>query len=382
MKLYIASSLLLALAIDQTVAFTSPAAKLSFHRVGVQRMTASHLYSLQTPEEQKVADNEIDRLRSMAQKLRAEAAALEAERAQELAQVAESAFRKFDTNQDGEISLEELKAGLEKAFKMELDDKRVQQLMEDFDVSGDGKLQLDEFVGVDKFRNKLEMLVREEKQMALDAKKTAKLEAEMAKLAEARLSLINEKEPTSTDKILSVLPYLFPLLDSLQFGRFLLVENSENPFVIILGLLYTLYRSIPLSGLVAYFALTFLSSNLNLNRLVRFNMQQAIFVDIALFIPGLLVAATGLLASGAGFELPTGVTELGSDVVFGAVLLTVAYASVSSALGITPNKIPFISQRVEDRMPTIDMFDESGKFIPREVRNEKKDGEKKDDKRD
>jgi hypothetical protein len=111
-------------------------------------------------------------------------------------------------------------------------------------------------------------------------------------------------------------------------------------------------------------------------------MQQAIFVDIALFIPGLLVAATGLLASGAGFELPTGVTELGSDVVFGAVLLTVAYASVSSALGITPNKIPFISQRVEDRMPTIDMFDESGKFIPREVRNEKKDGEKKDDKRD
>jgi hypothetical protein len=345
-------------------------------------MTASHLYSLQTPEEQKVADNEIDRLRSMAQKLRAEAAALEAERAQELAQVAESAFRKFDTNQDGEISLEELKAGLEKAFKMELDDKRVQQLMEDFDVSGDGKLQLDEFVGVDKFRNKLEMLVREEKQMALDAKKTAKLEAEMAKLAEARLSLINEKEPTSTDKILSVLPYLFPLLDSLQFGRFLLVENSENPFVIILGLLYTLYRSIPLSGLVAYFALTFLSSNLNLNRLVRFNMQQAIFVDIALFIPGLLVAATGLLASGAGFELPTGVTELGSDVVFGAVLLTVAYASVSSALGITPNKIPFISQRVEDRMPTIDMFDESGKFIPREVRNEKKDGEKKDDKRD
>jgi hypothetical protein len=314
----------------------------------------------------------------MAQKLRAEAVALEAERAQELTAIAESAFRKFDTNQDGDISLDELKAGLEKSFKMELPDKRVQQLMEGFDVSGDGKLQLDEFVGVDKFSNKLEMLNREEKQMAKDSKKAAQMESERAQLAEARLSLLNEGEPTTTDKIVSVLPYLFPLLDSLQFGRFLLAENSDNPVVGILGLLYTVYRSIPLSGFLAYLALTFLSSNLSLNRLVRFNMEQAVFVDIALLLPGLLAAATGLIASGTGLELPPGVTELGSDVAFGAVLLTIAYASVSSALGITPDKIPFISQAVKDRMPTIDMFDESGRFSPPEMR----DGDKEDDKRD
>jgi Ca2+-binding EF-hand superfamily protein len=39
---------------------------------------------------------------------------------------------------------------------MELLDKRAQQLMEGFDVSGDGKLQLDEFVSVDKFVDTLE----------------------------------------------------------------------------------------------------------------------------------------------------------------------------------------------------------------------------------
>ena len=383
MKLYIASSLLLALATDQTVAFTSLAftspatTKLSFQnsRVGVQRMPTSHLYSQPTPVEKRAASDEVERFKSMAQKLRAEAAALEDDRVQERAAISESAFRKFDTDQDGEISLDELKAGLEKAFKMELPDKRIQQLMEGYDVSGDGKLQLDEFVSVNKFGNKLEMLNREEKQMALDSKKAAQIEAEKALLAETRLSLMNEGEPTTTDKIVSALPYLLPLLDSLQFGRFLLAEHSDNPVVGILGLLYTVYRSIPLGGLLAYLGLNFLTSNLKLNKLVRFNTQQAVFVDIALFVPSLLAAATGFIASGAGFEVSAGVTELGSDAVFGAVVLAIAYASVSSALGITPDKIPFISQAVEDRMPSIDMFDENGRFSPPEMR----DGEKKDD---
>jgi hypothetical protein len=377
MKLYIASSLLLiALTSDQTVAFTSPAftspatTKLSFqHRVGVQRMPTSHLYSQPTPVEKNAASDEVERLKSMAQKLRAEAAALEGDRAQELAAISESTFRKFDTNQDGEINLNELKAGLEKTFKMELPDKRVQQLMEGFDVSGDGKLQLDEFVSVNKFGNKLEMLNREEKQMALDSKKTAQKEAEMALLAETRLGLMNEGEPTTTDKIVSSLPYLLPLLDSLQFGRFLLAQNQDNPVVNILGLLYTVYRSIPLGGLLAYLGLNYATSNLSLNKLVRFNTKQAVYVDIALFFPGLLAAATGFIATNAGFEIPQGVTELGSDAVFGAVLLAIAYASVSSALGITPDKIPFISQAVEDRMPTIEML-------------ERRDAEKTDDKRD
>jgi hypothetical protein len=239
-----------------------------------------------------------ERLKSMAQKLRTEAAALEDEedeRAQELTAIAESAFRKFDMNQDGGISL-----------------------------------------------NK------------------------------TRMSLINEGEPTTTDKIVSVLPYLLPLLDSLYFGRFKLAENSDNPIVGILGLLYTAFRTIPLSGLLVYLGLNFLTSNLRLNKLVRFNTQQAVVVDIALFLPSLLAAATGFVASSAGFELPPGVTELGSDAVFVAVILAIGYASISSALGITPDEIPFISQA------TIDMFDENGRFSPPELR----DGERKDDKGD
>jgi hypothetical protein len=153
--------------------------------------------------------------------------------------------------------------------------------------------------------------------MAKDSKKAAQMEAEMAQLEGARLSLMNKREPTTADKIVSALPYLLPLLDGLKFGRFLLAENSDNPVVGILGLLYTVYRSIPLSGFLAYLALNFLSSNLSLNRLVRFNMQQAMFVNIALFLPGLLAVATSFIASGTGFEIPQGVTELGSNFFLG-----------------------------------------------------------------
>lgn len=340
--------------------------------------SASQLFASHTPEEQMVADQEIERLKSMAQKLRAEAAALEAQRAQEMSVAIESAFRKFDTDKDGAISFEELKAGLEKSLKMELPEQRVRKLMQDFDVSGDGKLQQAEFVGVEQFRNRLEQLIQDEKMQAREAAKAAQQEAEMAKLAEARLNILNDKEPTTRDKILSVLPYLFPLMDSLQFGRFLIVENPDNPVVIGLALLYALYRSIPFSGFVAFLTLNILSGNPGINRLIRFNMQQAIFLDIALFFPGLLGALLGLIASGAGLQVPSIVAELGSDLIFGTLLLTVAYASISSLLGITPNKIPGVSQAVEDRMPSVDMFDDQGRFIPRQMREQKDDDEKKD----
>ena len=106
-------------------------------------------------------------------------------------------------------------------------------------------------------------------------------------------------------------------------------------------------------------------------------MQQAIFLDIALFFPGLLAAAYGLITASAEIRMPAIFTELGSDLIFGLLLLTVAYCTVSSLLGKTPNKVPLISQAVEDRMPTIDMFDDSGRFIPKEMRENKDDEEEK-----
>lgn len=315
------------------------------------------------------SDDEIERLREMAAKLRAEAAVLEAEQSQAMADAAERAFAKFDTNQDGEISLDELKAGLEKSFKTELSDKRVEQLMRDFDKSEDGKLQRDEFVTLEVFRSRLDALAREEKDAARKAKEEAKREQDALALIQAQLELINDKEPSNSDKILSTLPYLFPLLDGLQFARFLIFANPNNPVSLILTLVYGVYRLIPFGGLIAFFALSFLSGNPRINRLVRFNMQQAIFLDIALIFPGVIGALFEVLGGG---KTPPALLELGSDAMFAALIVTLGYCVVSSLLGVTPNKIPFISEGVEARMPTVDMFDAEGRFDPTRRGDDKK----------
>lgn len=329
------------------------------------------------------ADDEIERLKSMAAKLRADAAKLEAEKAQQLADAAEKAFNKFDTNQDGEISLQELKAGLEKELKIDLSEKRVQELMKEFDASGDGALQLDEFVAIDQFRNKLEALSREEKRLAAEAKKMAQKEAEIAALAQAKIAILNDGKPTMSDKFLSILPYLFPLLDGVQYGRYILADDgaASNPFVIILAVLYSLYKVIPFSGFAAFLALQFLGGNPSINRLIRYNMQQAILLDIALFFPGLISLLFGGLLNSANVQLPGILSVISSDAIFVSLLAVLGYCTVSSLLGQEPNKVPLISKAVDDRMPTVDMldFDSEGNIFARR-KDDEDDDKKKDEK--
>jgi Chloroplast import apparatus Tic20-like len=168
------------------------------------------------------------------------------------------------------------------------------------------------------------------------------------------------------------------LLDGIQFGKFLIVDNAENPASLVLAVCYGLYRSIPFGGFIAFIALNFLSGNPTINRLIRFNMQQAIFLDIALFFPGLIGALATLVAPGS---IPVSLSAVGSNVIFVTLLIVLAYTTISSLLGITPNKIPLISENVENRMPTVDMFDAKGNFLPRAER-EKKREKKRDENKD
>jgi hypothetical protein len=309
------------------------------------------------------ADNEVERLRTMAKQLREEATTLGAEQARKVSESTQKAFSKFDINKDGTISVDELKAGLEKAFKHEIPESRIEKLVVKFDQNGDGILQMDEFVSVDKMRNQLDSLIREEKGIELEESKRVQQAEESEKLSEMRMALVNDGEPTTTDKVLSVAPYILPLLDSIQFASFFATKHPDNVFAQGALIAYTLYRSIPFSGFLAYFGHSFLSSNPKLNRLVRFNMQQAIYLDVALFVPGVLALLYGAAASNLPLNLPTEVIEYGSDGVVLAMIATIAYASASSLLGKTPDKLPFMSQATQDRMISPEMFDEEGRFI-------------------
>eukprot|EP00979_Chaetoceros_neogracilis_P002903 scaffold485_cov241-Chaetoceros_neogracile.AAC.7 len=326
-------------------------------------------------------ETEVQRLKAMATKLRAEVAELESQQASERTKFTEQIFQEFDANNDGDVTLDELKAALERTFKMDIDDERVESLMKDFDKSGDGKLQIDEMVSVEQFRNRLEYLVQDEKRKTSEATRSAAKSAEVSELIESQLALINDRPPTGTDKAISVLPYLFPLMDGLMFGQFLL-QDVSNPVIGVIASIYVLYRSIPFSGVLTFFGLSAGSNNLSLNRLVRYNMQQAIYLDFALFIPGIVGAITAAAASGLfGYQLPPGIAEIGSDAVFLTLLATLGYSTVSSLLGAEPDKIPFISDAVNKRVPSIDisMFDSEGRFVPPQLEQKEDDDKEKKD---
>jgi hypothetical protein len=300
-------------------------------------------------------DADVERLRAMAAKYRAEAAALEAERGRQLAAAAEKAFAKFDRNDDGEVSLSELKQGLEQLLKTELPDERVEILMRKFDTTGDGKLQLEELVGMERFKTALAELAQEEKRRSIELQRIAKLEQE----AYNEISeILNDKPPTNVEKVLSVLPYAFPLLDSLPYASFLVLDNPENPVTQLIASAYFIYRSVPLSGFIAALSLSFLSGIPRINRLIRFNMLQAIYLDIALFVPGLISILVGGASQLTGQQVPLDAVATASNVLFFASLSAILYASASSLAGQEPDKIPVVSTTVKRLLPTVEMMKE------------------------
>lgn len=304
------------------------------------------------------SESTIAKLKAMAAQLRAEAAQLEAERREVMANAIAEVFDTFDTNRDGSISIDELRDGLEKELKGVVTNEQARQLMAAFDSSGDGSLQLEEFKSVQEFQAKLESMIIEERinaDKATQLAREAKVAAETANKMVAELSeYLNDRPPTLSDRALSTLPYLLPFVDALNYAKPFINQIGANPLTEILAFLFNTYQSIPFSGLVAFIALNVVSNNLQLNRLIRYNIQQAILSDIALIIPGLIGGTLSVLLGSS--VLTQSLSEEASTFTFFLISATLLYCVVSSLLGITPNKVPFISNNVEDRMPSVSNF--------------------------
>ena len=93
-----------------------------------------------------------------------------------------------------------------------------------------------------------------------------------------------------TDRILSCVPYIVPLLDGDRYGRFLfyqvpLLGLFDN---ILLGPFKLIYGTIPFAQLIFFIGFSVLRRNPEIPRPIRFNMQQALLLDIGLIFPSLL----------------------------------------------------------------------------------------------
>jgi len=149
------------------------------------------------------------------------------------------------------------------------------------------------------------------------------------------------------ERVLSILPYTLPLLDSLSFGRFVFaaVPALAGPILKVLGPLYMVYRGVPFVAFGIFLALYFfVVRNSNISRYIRFNTYQALLLDIALLIPQLFSS----FRLGSGF--PAHIGELASSTVFYAILLAVGYAVATVARGQLPDQIPAVSESVNNQL--------------------------------
>ncbi|CAN0317099.1 unnamed protein product, partial [Scytosiphon promiscuus] len=232
-------------------------------------------------------------------------------------------------------------------------DDLARKLIDTYDQNGDGLLQRSEFAPTEELRTRLENMFRDQQETARQARveeRQRQMEDKLAAKAGTGAGAVvpaggvNDGPATAADKALSALPYLLPLVDGISFAGHLFGAFPEQtawaqPLAVVLLAL----RSLPFATLVGFFSLSALSGNPQVNKLVRFNMQQAINLDIALIVPGVLGALAAVSLGQDAYKLVP-LAEAGSDVVFVAMLAAVAYSVATSSTGSFPNKLPFLGR--------------------------------------
>lgn len=149
------------------------------------------------------------------------------------------------------------------------------------------------------------------------------------------------------ERLLSILPYLIPLLDSLSFGKYVFAKVPLLGNVLLAPLfpLYSIYRGVPFFAFGVFLALFVLVvRNTSISRYIRFNTYQALVLDIALIFPQLFEGVN------AGGFIPGSVVEVCSTAVFYAISFAIIYAVVTNAKGQVPDEIPGVSASVNQQL--------------------------------
>jgi len=159
----------------------------------------------------------------------------------------------------------------------------------------------------------------------------------------SRLSMIrNDDDVIGSERILSCLPYLVPILDGDRYGRFIynrfpLLGAADT---ILLGRLKSVWSSLPYVNLIAFFLLLVLVRNTYIPRSIRFNMQQALLLDVTLILPSLSSLMSWLV-------VPEYIKEPATNFFFYYLVTSVGYSLFSNLSGKKPNQIPLISEAAE-----------------------------------
>lgn len=145
------------------------------------------------------------------------------------------------------------------------------------------------------------------------------------------------------DRFFSALVYALPLIDVLPYSEGVLSQIPQLGFVyVLLNPLLTVYAilnsTLPFAGLIIFFALWLgVVRNARISHFIRFNTMQAILIDIAIILFGLILQVI-VIGSGGGLIATTL-----SNVIFLGVLIACIYSMIQSALG-SYAELPSISE--------------------------------------
>ena len=146
--------------------------------------------------------------------------------------------------------------------------------------------------------------------------------------------------PDVVERLAAGVVYLLPCADGFPYGSYIYsnvppvgaLAYNVLPFV-------NAFQNLPFVGLILFIGLSAFSRNAGLSRFVRFNIQQALLLDIALLIPSFF--------GGIGKAFPYELQAIGSNTVFYFMVGVVVYSWFSVAQGKVPNQVPVLSEAAE-----------------------------------
>ncbi|CAB1117364.1 unnamed protein product [Ectocarpus sp. CCAP 1310/34] len=150
-----------------------------------------------------------------------------------------------------------------------------------------------------------------------------------------------EKGESVRNRALGTVVYLLPMLDGLDCGRdvFHAVPMLGSLVHGVLAPALAIWDNVPFMPLVMFIILQVSVRRQDTSRFIRFNVQQAILVDI-------LTVVLGLLGTAAGYVAPEG-EQFVTNFAFYCLVGAVAYAVAETARGKMANQIPLISAAAE-----------------------------------
>lgn len=153
-------------------------------------------------------------------------------------------------------------------------------------------------------------------------------------------------------RLLACAPYLLPVCDALQDAQGLLMSWPDImlPLVLPFAPFALLFNTVPFAGIICFFGLSFLSRKPEYPRFLRFSMQQAILLDIAVISPRLLGDLLYSATTG-GQPPPPWVTEPLGSLAFWASFGAFLYCAFSNLKGEIPDEIPVISDATNRQIP-------------------------------